>query len=169
MANSRESRLLLERLYSAGISLRAVRSPVAPKITITHGPVWRGAPVGVRSRVGSSRSMLCGMVVFSPIMRLVSSVRFVRQIFVAWRLAAFLRTCVPGGNGSEYKAPRTAPLQGRLLQWRHGWSSGLHPNPARSLCIQRDWDFPPAPWRSDRAARTKPRCHASKLQRYRLY
>src|SRR5580692_7907033 len=37
MANSRESRSALARLYSAGMSLRAVKSPPAPKITITQG------------------------------------------------------------------------------------------------------------------------------------
>ena len=57
MANSRESRLLFARLYSAGISLRAVRSPVAPKITMTQGPLGGGAadpPWSVSSRVSSS-------------------------------------------------------------------------------------------------------------------
>src|SRR6266404_1955722 len=37
MANCLESRLSAARLHSAGISLRFVRSPVAPKITITQG------------------------------------------------------------------------------------------------------------------------------------
>src|SRR3981081_3917112 len=37
MANCLESRLSAARLHRAGISLRLVRSPVAPKITITHG------------------------------------------------------------------------------------------------------------------------------------
>src|SRR5712675_2132201 len=37
MANCLESRLSAARLHSAGISLRLVRSPVAPKITITQG------------------------------------------------------------------------------------------------------------------------------------
>src|SRR5260370_36744384 len=37
MANGLERRLSAARLHSAGISLRLVRSPVAPKITITQG------------------------------------------------------------------------------------------------------------------------------------
>src|SRR6266404_9167407 len=37
MANCLESRLSAARLHSAGMSLRLVRSPVAPKITITQG------------------------------------------------------------------------------------------------------------------------------------
>src|SRR5712664_300997 len=37
MANCFERRLSAARLHSAGISLRLVRSPVAPNITITHG------------------------------------------------------------------------------------------------------------------------------------
>src|SRR5882757_2744601 len=37
MANCLERRLSAARLHSAGISLRLVRSPVAPKITMTHG------------------------------------------------------------------------------------------------------------------------------------
>src|SRR5712672_699266 len=37
MANCFERRLSAARLHSAGISLRLVRSPVAPKITITQG------------------------------------------------------------------------------------------------------------------------------------
>src|SRR5882762_2621658 len=37
MANCLERRLSAARLHSAGISLRLVRSPVAPKITITQG------------------------------------------------------------------------------------------------------------------------------------
>src|SRR5689334_395199 len=68
MANSRESRLLFARLYKAGKSLRAVRSPVAPKITITQGPVWRASPDGGFSRLGSSCSICCVMF-FLPIRR----------------------------------------------------------------------------------------------------
>src|SRR5258707_12216182 len=37
MANCLERRLSAARLHSAGMSLRLVRSPVAPKITITQG------------------------------------------------------------------------------------------------------------------------------------
>src|SRR6267143_5641251 len=37
MANCLESRLSAARLQSAGISLRFVRSPVAPKMTMTQG------------------------------------------------------------------------------------------------------------------------------------
>src|SRR5258708_19039787 len=37
MANCLERRLSAARLHNAGISLRLVRSPVAPKITITQG------------------------------------------------------------------------------------------------------------------------------------
>src|SRR6266481_6044425 len=37
MANCLESRLSAARLHSAGMSLRLVRSPVAPKMTITQG------------------------------------------------------------------------------------------------------------------------------------
>src|SRR6267142_3639566 len=41
IANSCDSMPLFARLYSAGISLRAVRSPLAPKMTMMHGPVCR--------------------------------------------------------------------------------------------------------------------------------
>src|ERR1700692_3887947 len=37
MANCLERRLSFARLHSAGMSLRLVRSPVAPKITMTQG------------------------------------------------------------------------------------------------------------------------------------
>src|SRR6267143_5245906 len=37
MANCLDSRLSAARLHNAGMSLRLVRSPVAPKITMTHG------------------------------------------------------------------------------------------------------------------------------------
>src|ERR1700733_4335126 len=44
MANCLESRLSFARLHSAGINLRLVRSPVAPKMTMTQGAaVWLGA------------------------------------------------------------------------------------------------------------------------------
>src|ERR1700674_5127912 len=53
MANCLEIRLSVARLQSAGISLRLVKSPVAPKMTMTHGEAtvfglaWfmRGCPV----------------------------------------------------------------------------------------------------------------------------
>jgi hypothetical protein len=73
-----------------GISLRAVRSPVAPKITITHGPLGGGpggAPCAVSSCVANSFSN-CGMsVVLRSIYHWVSvpSTRCGRRTSGAWR------------------------------------------------------------------------------------
>src|SRR6266404_251053 len=41
ISNSRDSRFAFARLYSAGMSLRRVRSPAAPKITIMQGSAGR--------------------------------------------------------------------------------------------------------------------------------
>ena len=46
IANCLESRLSLARLQSAGMSLRLVRSPVAPKITMTQGAADRAGAIG---------------------------------------------------------------------------------------------------------------------------
>ncbi len=43
MANRGDSRPLCARLQSAGISLRLVRAPLAPRITITFGPAGLAA------------------------------------------------------------------------------------------------------------------------------
>src|SRR5260370_9373382 len=44
-ANWGERRLCFAKLHSAGISLRLVRSPLAPKITITQGLAWCPCPL----------------------------------------------------------------------------------------------------------------------------
>src|SRR5438270_2097715 len=70
MANCLERRLSAARLQSAGISLRLVRSPVAPKITITHGAAtgfswtWfiRGCPVSGQKFVQCAAFRLSGFL-----------------------------------------------------------------------------------------------------------
>src|SRR5260370_13885545 len=44
-ANWGERRLCFAKLHNAGISLRLVRSPLAPKITITQGLAWCPCPL----------------------------------------------------------------------------------------------------------------------------
>src|SRR5258707_3981600 len=59
MANCLESRLSAARLQSAGISLRLVKSPVAPKMTITQG----AATVFIWAWFMSGRPLQCHGVV----------------------------------------------------------------------------------------------------------
>src|SRR6202035_99354 len=72
MANSRESKSALARLYSAGISLRLVRSPPAPKMTITQGSAGRA----VRLVCGATRVSAWAMNVSSSKKRYASLCSF---------------------------------------------------------------------------------------------
>src|SRR5260370_25755003 len=87
MANSRERRLRFARLYSAGRSLRAVRSPVAPKMTMAQGPLWGGpacAGCAICSNASNSFSS-CGILL---LLRLRGSFRRLLQLNMAPELLA---------------------------------------------------------------------------------
>src|SRR6266545_4112517 len=104
-ANSRDSNCARARLYRAGISFRRVRSPEAPKITITHGsPIFpTGCPVvaGMVSILGIVPSNSAGDA-WRTLVRLAFRqllVPNVHRISDASRKAFSPQTCVAGANG----------------------------------------------------------------------
>src|ERR1700676_497651 len=68
MANCCERRPSCARLIRAGMSLRLVRSPLAPKITITHGE-----PVGLASVLFEFIHVVLSQLFSSPMKKLVAS------------------------------------------------------------------------------------------------
>ena len=96
-ANSFGQQLRLRQVIERGKSSRLVRSPVMPKITMTQGPAGSGstclavASGGCAQPCASSATSLC-------------RVPCVRRNRCAWPRAFSRRSCVPGGNGSAYRA-----------------------------------------------------------------
>src|SRR6202795_5375577 len=68
MANCCERRPSCARLINAGMSLRLVRSPLAPKMTITHGE-----PVGLASVLFEFIRVVLSQLFNAPIKKLVAS------------------------------------------------------------------------------------------------
>src|SRR5581483_64368 len=97
-----------ERLQSAGISLRLVRSPVAPKITITQGEAvglsawFMSEPAFVRADARETSAPL--------------SFRCARRIESASRKAASPRSLLHRERQSARRALRSAPAPERRIR-----------------------------------------------------
>src|SRR6266705_1529510 len=98
------------------MSLRFVRSPAAPKMTMTQG----GA-------VFKHASEFCALAAMGVTL-VQTAVQDVRRIFAASQKEAFLRTCVPYANESACTARRSEPRPVLLLRSLPGSSSDLRPN-----------------------------------------
>src|SRR6267154_1988909 len=153
----------LAKLHSAGISLRFVRSPLAPKITITQGLAC--CPCSCKVSVIFIRS------VFD-----LPSGRFTwrsppspgaRQIETAWRTGACLRNRLP----RERQNAETVMLSGRVpvlsIRWLQGWSSAPRRNPRLARRIFRGTAVPTKKWRLNRAANWPRHCLSATLRSHR--
>src|ERR1700730_3006568 len=83
MANCLDSRPSCARLQSAGISLRLVKSPLAPKITITQG-----APTGLGSKWFT---LMNEALPLRPNASVRAFSRHVHRTGSAWQTKVFLR------------------------------------------------------------------------------
>src|ERR1043165_509425 len=119
------------------MSFRFVRSPAAPKMTITHG--------------GATLASGSGVVLAMSTFGLIAA-RGDHQISCALPKESFPQTCAPAANENAYTEPRSKLQPGRLLQVQLGSSNGLRLSPARSPCSFSALDPQPARSQSDRAA-----------------
>src|SRR5271156_447004 len=93
IANFSGSSWLLSRLYSAGISRRLVKSPVAPKMTKTHESPRRARGAAADWEVESEVGMAGNLVLFLEVSAELVAHRgkqFVREVCSAARSEAFV-------------------------------------------------------------------------------
>src|SRR6266404_3504098 len=159
IANCLESRLSAARLESAGMSLRLVRSPVAPKMTMTQGEATGFA---------FERFMRVPCNEFNaPRLRIDSwfrpSLPRDRRIENASRTKAWRRIRLHLGTRIARTGLRSIRKRARRTQCRREWSSGLRRNPTLGQKNARGKAAREARWRSGRAARRQRRCRGARL------
>src|SRR5580704_8519068 len=93
-ANSRDNKSCLARLYSAGISLRLVKSPAAPKITMTQGSP--GRPTRCGCEVGATAVSSMGCILYQSFQR--KSLNALRRLLAGYRFHMSAELLTHGGK-----------------------------------------------------------------------